>query len=101
MYLGVPENATRTIEQQNPDIDSRLHGITTVSKVRAVSYPEYLRIKSEHSVSDEQRHGDFLYFAVRDMRDVPLPNAGPGDAVGTFLYLVERYKTLVPSGKNR
>ncbi len=98
-YLGLPEDEDQKVEQQYPEIDSRLHGLTTVSKVQSVDYPEYKRLKNTGKVREEQRNGDALYFAVKQMRDVPLPNAGPGDAVGAYFDIVERYKTIVPKDK--
>jgi len=40
-YLGLPEDEVQKVEQQYPQIDSRLHGLTTVSKVQSVDYQEY------------------------------------------------------------
>ncbi len=98
-YLGLPEDEDEKVEQQYPQIDSRLHGLTTVTKVQSVDYQEYERLKKTGKVTEEQRKGDILYFAVKQMRDVPLPNAGPGDAAGAYFDIVERYKTVVSKDK--
>lgn len=98
-YLGLPEDEDQKVQQQYPEIDSRLHGLTTVTKVQSVDYQEYKRLKKTGKVTEEQRKGDVVYFAVKQMRDVPLPNAGPGDAMGAYFDIVERYKTVVPKDK--
>lgn len=96
-YLGVRENACRTIEQENPEIDSRLHGLTTVSKVETVNYDHYLELKRSNRISSLERHGRFLYFAVHSEQHVPF---GEGPSVGAYVDVVERYRTLVP-GENQ
>ena len=96
LYMGLADDATRKIEQENPDIDHRLHGLTTVTKVTSVDFQEYLKLKQNKKVSDEERHGGYLYFAVRKMQHCPF---GPSPMSGAYIDIVERYKTIEPKGE--
>ena len=95
-FLGVPENESRTIDQDNPEIDSRLRGATTVTPVMVTDYATYRKLKEDGQVVHEEHQGRFVYFALSDVRHVPLPPAGPGAAEGAYLEVTERYKAELP-----
>ncbi len=92
-YLGVPEDERRTIEQENPEIDSRLHGMTTVSKVQTVDYTRYIELKCDRGVDARELHGRFVYFSVQDNRHVPF---GPSPSEGAYVDVTGRYRARLP-----
>src|SRR5688500_7445665 len=71
-FLGVAEDRTRRIEEENPDIDSRLRGITTMTEVRPADYATYLQLKQDGKVVKEETRDGFVFFAVEEMRHAPL-----------------------------
>ena len=95
-FLGVPENESRTIDQDNPEIDGRLRGATTVTPVMATDYATYQKLKDDGEVVHEERHGRFVYFAVSDVRHAPLPRAGPDAAMGAYFEVTVRHKAELP-----
>jgi hypothetical protein len=98
-FLGVPEDRTRQIEEENPDIDSRLRGATTMTEVRTADYATYLRLKKEGRLAREEVRGGDVYFAVNEGRHAPLPGGGAGAAGGAYSTLVSRYKAAIPQGE--
>ena len=98
-FLGVPEDRTRQIEDENPDIDPRLRGLTTMTEVRTVDDATYARLKKEGRIAQEVRRGAFVYFAVTELRTVPLASGGAGAASGAAVTLVSRYKAPIPKNQ--
>jgi hypothetical protein len=91
MFLGLPDDQQRTIEQDNPNIDSRLRGIAIISKVELADYQEYQRQKQAGHISEEARHGDYIYYAIQTARD-----AGPA-----MVMVTARYKAVVAASPLR
>jgi hypothetical protein len=92
-FLGVPENGTRKVEDENPGIDSRLRGTVTMTAVQEVDYQKYLVLKGAGNVRTEQRRDGMLYFAVVKSVRIPLAKTGPDAASVVNLWITERYKT--------
>jgi hypothetical protein len=59
-FLGIAEDRARRIEEENPDIDSRLRGITTMSEVQSSDYATYLRLKTDGTVVKDANESDYL-----------------------------------------
>ncbi len=95
-FLGVPEDRTRKIEDENPAIDSRLRGLTTMTEVQTADHATYSRIKKEGRIAKEETRGGFVYFSVDEFRTVPLANGGAGAAGGVAVTVVSRYKAAIP-----
>lgn len=95
-FLGVPEDCTRRIEDENPAIDPRLRGVTTMTAVQAVDGATYARLKKEGRVAEEEQRGGVVYFSVSELRDVPLVDGGAGAAGGAAVTVVSRYKAPLP-----
>jgi hypothetical protein len=97
-FLGVPEDRTRKIEEENPGIDSRLRGLTTMTEVQTADHATYLRVKKEGRIAKEETRGGIVYFSVDELRNVPLANGGAGAASGAAVTVVSRYKAAIPNG---
>jgi len=97
-FLGVAEDRTRRIEEDKPEIDSRLWGITTMTEVRPSDYATYLQLKTDGRVAKEETHDGFVFFAVEEMRHAPLPAAG-GGAVSASITVTNRFKAPIPKDK--
>ncbi|MHC4985270.1 MAG: hypothetical protein ACYTFO_03850 [Planctomycetota bacterium] len=95
-FLGVPEDESRAIDQDHPEIDSRLRGATTVTKVMMTDYATYQKFKEAGQIIHEERYGRFIYFAVSALQHVPLLSARPGAVEEAHLQVTERYKTEMP-----
>lgn len=101
-FLGVAEDRVRKFEDQNPDIDFRLRGFATMSKVQSADYTDYFRLKEAGRIDHEEVRGKFVYFAVTKLRILHLPPAGPGTADEVAFEFVERFKApLPPPGRRR
>jgi hypothetical protein len=97
-FLGVAEDRTRRIEEDNPEVDSRLRGITTMTEVRPSDYATYLQLKKDGRVAKEETRDGFVFFAVEDMRHAPLPAAG-GGAGSAYITVTNRFKAPIPKDK--
>jgi hypothetical protein len=93
-FLGVPENAAQSLAEKNPAIDSDLRDITAVSPVELTSWDTYLQFKQNKKIIAEERKEGFVYFAVREMRHIPLRREG-GGALGATVGVVLRFKAPV------
>lgn len=97
-FLGIADDRTRHIEEENPIIDSRLHGITTMTEVQSSDYATYLQLKKDGKVVQEETRDGFVFFAVEEQRHAPLPAAG-GGAGGAYITVTSRFKAPVPKDK--
>lgn len=98
-FLGVPEDQTRKIEDENPNIDYRLRGVITMTDVQVADYATYSRLKKLGQLAQEETRGGVVYFAVNEGRHAPLSGGGAGAASGAFLTVVSRYKAPIPKGQ--
>ena len=73
-----------------------LAGITDVTKVQDADYARYLEPKKKDELKAEERRGEFVYFAVEDMRCVPFGSSGPDEASSAMVVITERYKARIP-----
>src|SRR5262245_48426717 len=96
-FLGVPEDSTRKIEDENPDIDPRLHGVTTMTAVQPADYATYLRHKEGGKVAKEESRDGLLFFATEESVHVSLPAAGEA-AGGAYIKVTNRFKAPLPKG---
>lgn len=97
-FLGIAEDRARKIEEENPDIDSRLRGITTLTKVQSSDYATYLQLKKDGRVVQEEARDGFVFFAVEERRDAPLP-AAAGGAVSAWIIVTNRFKAPIPKDR--
>jgi len=67
-----------------------------VSAVREADYATYLELKRNGRTKDEERRGDFVYYAVEDNRDVRFANPSPGGPISAWVTVTERYKARIP-----
>src|SRR5579862_5128478 len=67
LFLGVPENETRTIDQKNPEIDYRLRGITTITKVEPSDYATFLEFKKGGKIVEQETRNGFVFFSIEEM----------------------------------
>jgi hypothetical protein len=98
-FLGVAEDRARKFEDENPGIDSRLRGVTTMTAVEPADYATYLQLKKDGRIAKEETRGGFVYFAVNETRHAPLAGGGAGAASGASFTLVNRYKAPIPKGE--
>jgi hypothetical protein len=89
MFLGLPDDQERTLDQDNPGIDGRLRGVVSITKVQVADYEQYQRQERAGRVDHEARHDRFIYYAIRESRDV-----GPA-----MVFITERYKAAIPLSK--
>jgi hypothetical protein len=97
-FLGVPEDRARKFEDENPGLDSLLRGITTMTEVQSSDYATYSRYKKDCQIANEEIRGGFVYFAVKEARDVPLAGSG-GAADGAYITVTNRFKAPLPKVK--
>lgn len=90
-FMGLPDDAERRIEDENPQIDSRLRGITVMTAVQPVDYAAYMEAKESRRIIKEERRGGFVYFATKEGRDARFANGG-----AAWVFITERYKAPVP-----
>lgn len=88
-FLGVPDEEERLMRDLNPQVDGRIAGITTITKVSTVPYADYLDAKKRDKVGQEERHGGFVYFSSHD-----LLCAGPA-----MVPVTQRYKAPLPDAR--
>ena len=97
-FLGVPEDRARKFEDENLGVDSPLRGITTMTEVQSSDYATYSRYKKDCQIANEEIRGGFVYFAVKEARDVPLAGSG-GAADGAYITVTNRFKAPLPKVK--
>jgi len=90
LFLGFADDAEHKIA------DGALAGITDVTKVQDAAYARYLELKKKDELKAEERRGEFVYFAVEDMRCVPFSSSGPDEPVSAMVVITERYKARIP-----
>src|SRR5262245_43918316 len=98
-FLGVPEGTARTFGGENPDIDSRIRGVTTMTEVQPADYATYSQLKKEGRGAAEEARGGVGDFGVNEGRHLPLAGRGAGGGTGASVTLVSRYKAPIPVGE--
>jgi hypothetical protein len=63
--------------------------VSNVSKVQEAPYPDYLRAKMESKILAEEQHDGFVYWAVKEERDVHFENAT------AWVTVLERIKSRI------
>lgn len=85
-FLGIAED-----EQSNEGpvglIGGKAIQVSNVSKVQEVPYAEYTRALESSRIVAEERHEGFVYWAVKEQRDVPFANAT------AWVTVLERFKS--------
>jgi hypothetical protein len=97
-FLGVAEDHTVRIEQENAEIDSRLHGITSMTEVQLAHYATYRQLKNEGRIVEEETRDGFVFFSIEENMHAPLPAAG-GGAGSAYLPVTNRFKAPLPQDK--
>jgi hypothetical protein len=91
-FLGYPDDRTRTIQEEHPEVDRSLYGTVTMTPVKDVTYDQYQRAKQEDRIKHEERRGAFVYYATE--REAPTPAApeGPNSYASPFYKITERFR---------
>lgn len=85
-FLGIAEDETSG-EGPVGLIDGQPIRVNSVSKVREVSREDYLSAKAANRLVAEEEHAGYVYWAVKEDRDVPFENAT------AWVTVLERYKS--------
>jgi len=85
-YWGVPEHKEVKSHVGTPQC------VTTMTAVKVVEREKYVELKAAGKTRNEERHGEWVYFATSG--EVQVPNS-----IG-HMELTTRYKALVPAGKS-
>jgi hypothetical protein len=94
-FMGVPEY--KTIRYEDDDPRTPLRGVPKLTAVRQAEYRDFLRAMREGRIVAQERRGDTMYFAVAVPKNVPLVNAGTGEAGTAMVVVTERYKAKMPA----
>lgn len=86
MFLGVPENETSG-EGPVGLINGESIRVHDVSEVQEVPYNNYLEAKKASRIVAEESHNGFVYWAVKEDRDVRYENAT------AWIAVLERYRS--------
>ncbi len=87
-FLGIPEDETSN-EGPVGLIGGQAIRVSNVSKVRVVPFSEYKRAIDDSRVVAEEQLNGFVYWAVKEERDVPFENAT------AWVTVLERYKSRI------
>ena len=74
-FLGIPENESSG-EGPVASINGQTCRFDNVSAVSETTYQEYLSAKQAGRVFVEETHGDTVYYAIKEDRDVPFESGG-------------------------
>jgi hypothetical protein len=80
-YRGIPEHKEEVVYRGTPQ------SLTTMSSVQVVSREKYLAMKASGTLCAEERHGEWLYFAVSEITQVPNDTS--------FMEVTSRYKVRI------
>ena len=88
-FLGISDNQS---SDKGPVglINGQPCQIKNVSAVRETAFQEYLAAKQSGRVFAEEMHGDTVYYAVKENKDVRFDNAS------AWVEVIERYKARKP-----
>ncbi len=86
IFLGVPEDET---SDKGPVglINGESIRVDDVSIVREVPYKDYAEAKQAGKIVAEEKHRGYIYWAVKEDRDIPFENAT------AWVTVLERYKS--------
>ena len=98
MFLKVHEDEFRTVKQDYPTERECPPDFVTLTKVKLVSYKEYLATQKEERVWAVMKRGDYIYFATRKKVDISLPYKGSKAQLLT-VPVTTRYKARIPNGE--
>ncbi len=85
VFLGIPESQQ---SDQGPVglINGQPSQIKNVTAVSEVPYEQYKRAQLAGRVFVEETHGDYVYFAIQEQRDIQFDNAS------AWIDVIERFK---------
>ncbi len=88
-FLGVPESEA---SDQGPVglINGKPCQIKNVTAVSETTYQQYESSKQQGRIFVEEVHGDYIYYAIKEQRDVRFDNAS------AWVEVIERFKTRKP-----
>ncbi len=88
-FLGIPES-----QQSDKGPVGLINGqpcqVKTVTAVSEVPYRQYAQAKREGRVFTEETHGEYVYYAVKEQRDIRFDNAS------AWVDVIERFKSRKP-----
>lgn len=87
-FLGIAEDETSN-EGPVGLLEGQAIQVSNVSKVQEVPYSEYQRLKEGSKIVAEAKHAGFVYWAVKEQRDVPFENAT------AWVSVLERFKSRI------
>ena len=77
-YWGIPEYKEKKVNIGTP------RSLTTMTTVQIVTREKYQTLKQAGKIRNEERHGNWLYFAVSDIAQIPNDTA--------YMEVITRYK---------
>lgn len=93
LFLGVPEGEERRIESPKEGVRTT----TLVTQVKLGTYDDYLALKRGGRLHAEEQRGEFVYYAVRSVLEVPIKGASPEQPGRASMNVVKRFKALIPN----
>lgn len=88
-FYGLPDNGSRTMGDESPRVDPRLADVVTITPVRFSDIGTYEGYRASGRIIAEQQRDGYLYFAVKEPREVRTEDKT------TTVFVVERYKVPV------
>jgi hypothetical protein len=88
-FLGIPESESSDLGPVGL-INQKPYQVRNVTTVTETSYEQYERIRQAGRIFAEQAHGDYVYYAVKQQRDVHFENAS------AWVEVIERFKARKP-----
>lgn len=88
VFLGIAENETSN-EGPVGLVGGQAIQVSNVSTVQEVPYAEYKRAMDDSRVVAEEQHNGFVYWAVKEERDVRFENAS------AWVTVLERFKSRI------
>lgn len=95
-FLGWPEDKRRTVGDEAPS--SAVAGVENLTAVQPSTYEEYQQRKRKGRVAVESYRDGYVYYAIEDSRDVPLPPSR-GGAASAWVIVTERYRARIRTAK--
>jgi hypothetical protein len=91
-FMGCPDDRTRRIEEEHPEVDRSLYGTVTMTPVQSATYEQYLRARQEDRIVHEEHRGAFVYYATE--REAPTPAAPEtrNSYASPFYKVTERFR---------
>jgi hypothetical protein len=88
-FIGIPESES---SDRGPVgmINGKPCQIKNVTAVSDMTYQQYESSKQQGRIFVEEAHGDYIYYAIKEQRDVRFDNAA------AWVEVIERFRTRKP-----